>query len=170
LGAVEVPKDKILCFVAPLLGFESLRKYALLPVPGAQPFFWLQSLEEPHLAFPVVSAGEVGVAYPMRADDLRRIAASSADEVTCWVVVALPGAAATGRQSRAVGAQAGGGKFRLNLRAPVLVNARKQLAAQIVLSDEYPIVPTEQSYKERAAAPAPQVRAEPKVSAASTSR
>jgi flagellar assembly factor FliW len=168
LGAVEVPKDKILCFVTPLLGFESFRKYALLPVPGAQPFFWLQSLEEPQLAFPVVSAGEVGVAYPMRADDLRRIAASSADEVTCWVVVALPGAAATGRQSRTVGRQAGAGKFRLNLRAPVLMNARKQLAAQIVLGDEYPIVRTEQAHKEHAAAP--EARAEPEVSAASAPR
>ena len=129
LGVVEVPRDKILCLVAPLLGFESFRKYALLPVPGARPFFCLQSLEEPQLAFPVVTADELGIAYPLKAGDLQRVAAASEGEVACWVVAALPAG--------------GAGKLRLNLRAPVLVNARKQLAAQIVVGDECLIVRSE---------------------------
>jgi flagellar assembly factor FliW len=141
LGAVEVAKDAILFFVAPLLGFESFRKFALLPVPGAKPFFWLQSLEEPQLAFPVVAASEVGATYPMPTDDLRRVAAASADEVSCWIVVALPAAAPRSRQ-------ASGGKFRLNLRAPIVVNAHQQLAAQIVVGDEYSIVRTTRVGKE----------------------
>ena len=45
----------------------------------------------------------------------------SRDETTCWVVIALP---------------ADGTPLRLNLRAPVIVNEKKQLAAQIVISDE----------------------------------
>jgi flagellar assembly factor FliW len=159
LGVVEVAKEKILCFVAPLLGFESFRKYALLPVPGAQPFFWLQSLEEPQLAFPVVAADEAGVSYTLRTDDLRRLAAASADEVACWVVVALPAPAA--------GRQAGAGKFRFNLRAPIVVNARKQLAAQIVVGDEYPIVRTALARQERSAASGRAVQAESEVSAVS---
>ena len=81
LGVVEVAKDKVLCFVAPLLGFESFRKYALLPVPGARPFFCLQSLEEPQLAFPVVRADELAIEYPLSPDDLRRVAATSRDEI-----------------------------------------------------------------------------------------
>ena len=121
LGVVEVAKDKVLCFVAPLLGFESFRKYALLPVPGARPFFCLQSLEEPQLTFPVLRADELAVEYPLSPDDLRRVAATSRDETACWVVVALP---------------ADGTPLRPNLRAPVIVNEKKQLAAQIVISDE----------------------------------
>ena len=124
LGVVEVAKDKILCFVTPLLGFESFRKYALLPVPGAGPFFCLQSLEEAQLAFPVLRADELAIQYPLSPDDLRRVAAVSRDEATCWVVVALP---------------TDGKPLRPNLRAPVIVNEKKQLAAQIVLSDECPI-------------------------------
>ena len=129
LGVVEVAKDKVLCLVAPLLGFEAYRKYALIPVPAAQPFFCLQSLEEPQLAFPVIAADELGMAYPIRTDDLRRVAAASADEVACWIVAALPAG--------------GAGKLRLNLHAPVLVNVRKQLAAQIVVGDECLIVRSE---------------------------
>ncbi len=121
LGVMEVAKDKILCFVVPLLGFASFRKYVLLPVPGARPFFCLQSLEEPQLTFPVLHADELAIEYPLSPDDLRRVAAASKDEITCWVVVALP---------------ADGTPFRPNLRAPVVVNGKKQLAAQIVISDE----------------------------------
>jgi flagellar assembly factor FliW len=124
LGAVEVPKDRILCFVAPLLGFESFRKYALLPVPGAKPFFCLQSLEEPQLAFPVVREDELAVEYPLSPEDLRRVAAVSRDQATCWVVVVLP---------------ADGTALRPNWCAPLIVNEKKQLAAQIVVSDEGPI-------------------------------
>ncbi|MGD1001238.1 MAG: flagellar assembly protein FliW [Candidatus Brocadiia bacterium] len=124
LGVMEVAKDKVLCFVAPLLGFESFRKYALLPVTGARPFFSLQSLEEPQLAFPVLRADELAIEYPLSPDDLRRVAAASRDQTTCWVVVALP---------------TDGTPLRPNLRAPVVVNEKKQLAAQIVISDECPI-------------------------------
>jgi len=124
LGAVEVAKDKVLCFVAPLLGFEAFRKYALLPIPGAGPFFCLQSLEEPQLAFPVLRENELAIEYPLSPEDLRHVAATSRDETTCWVVVALP---------------ADGRPLRPNFRAPVIVNEKKQLAAQIVVSDESPI-------------------------------
>lgn len=124
LGVVEVAKDKVLCFVAPLLGFESFRKYTLLPVAGARPFFSLQSLEEPQLAFPVIREDELAIDYPLSPDDLRRVAAVSRGETTCWVVLALPN---------------DGTPLRLNLRAPVIVNEKKQLAAQIVISDECPI-------------------------------
>lgn len=120
-GVVEVAKDKVLCFVAPLLGFESFRKYVLLPVPGARPFFCLQSLEEPQLTFPMLRADELAIEYPLSPDDVRRVAAMSRDEITCWVVVALP---------------TDGTPLRPNLRAPVIVNEKKQLAAQIVVSDE----------------------------------
>ncbi|MGO8704863.1 MAG: flagellar assembly protein FliW [Candidatus Brocadiia bacterium] len=124
LGVMEIAKDKVLCFVAPLLGFESFRKYTLLPVAGARPFFSLQSLEEPQLAFPVLRADELAIEYPLSPDDLRRVAATSPDQITCWVVVALP---------------ADGTPIRPNLRAPLVVNEKKQLAAQIVVSDECPI-------------------------------
>lgn len=129
LGVVEVSKDKVLCFTAPLLGFESFRKYALLTAGrDAKPFLVLQSLEEPQLAFPVVRAEELSLAFRGRAcakrlsaDDLQRVAAATPDEVTCWVVVAIP---------------ADGGPLRLNLRAPLIVNEKKQLAAQVILGEE----------------------------------
>ncbi len=121
-GVMEIAKDKVLCFVAPLLGFESFRKYALIPVAGARPFFSLQSLEEPQLAFPVLRADELAIEYPLSPNDLRRIAATSKAEVACWVVVAL---------------LSDGTPIRPNLRAPVVVNEKKQLAAQIVVSDAH---------------------------------
>jgi flagellar assembly factor FliW len=152
LGVVEVAKDKILCFVAPMLGFESHRKYALLPVPGAGPFFWLQSLEVPQLAFPVVRENELAIEYPLSPEDLRRLAAMSRDEVACWVVVALP---------------ADGTPPRPNFRAPVIVNEKKQLAAQIIVGDEDVIVRTELVHQRGSADSAGKVSVESAVAAGS---
>ena len=124
IGAVEVAPGQILDFVAPLLGFERYRKFALLPVPEAAPFHWLQSLQEKELAFLAVSAEELEIAYRSEKQDLDGVGASSWDEVECWVLVVVP---------------EDGGSIRVNLRAPVVVHTETKLAAQIIVRDEYPV-------------------------------
>jgi len=54
-GQLEVPENKIVTMVKPVLGFENLKKYFLLEVDEIRPFLWLQSVEEPTVAFLVVN-------------------------------------------------------------------------------------------------------------------
>ena len=124
MGSVEVALDRVLDFVRPVLGFEEFRRFALLPAPGAAPFHWLQSLEEPRLAFPVVSGEELRLTYRPWEDLLRALRAPSAGRLRYWIIVALPAA---------------GGQVRANLRAPVVVHPALRIAAQTVMREEYPV-------------------------------
>ncbi|MBW4048217.1 MAG: flagellar assembly protein FliW [Proteobacteria bacterium] len=48
----------------PMPGFETLHSFALLQHEGQGPFLWLQSLEEPDLAFLIAGADCFGLRYP----------------------------------------------------------------------------------------------------------
>ena len=124
MGAVEVSDDQCVAFIRPILGFDQYSRFALIPTPDAPPFHWLQCLTEPQLAFPIVSASELEIAYQPSADVREKVDASASDEIEFWVLVTVP---------------AQGGQMRVNLRAPVAVNTRTRTAAQVVMRDEYPI-------------------------------
>lgn len=124
MGDVEVRPDQVFEFVAPILGFEPFRDFAILPDLTAVPFHWLQSLEEKGLAFPVVSAEELDIAYRGGEESLGVVGAASWDQVQCWIIVVVP---------------RDGSPMRVNLRAPVVANPRNGLAGQIILTEEYPV-------------------------------
>jgi len=124
MGRVQVRTEQVCRFVSPILGFEAYRAFAILPDPAAAPFHWLQSLEDKRVAFPVVSAGEIGMVYSGNEDVLGAVGASSWHDVECWLIVVFP---------------SDRGPMRMNLRAPVLVHRRTRSAAQGIVREEYPV-------------------------------
>ena len=124
MGVVEVQAYQTFDFTSPMLGFESFRKFAILPDPSAEPFHWLQSLEDPALAFPVVRSEELTIGYAGTEHALDAVGAASWDEVEAWVVVVIP---------------RDGSQMRVNLRAPIATNRRCGLAGQIVVQGDYPV-------------------------------
>ncbi len=142
MGAVDVAPEQVVDFVCPILGFESYKRFAIVPIPKTHPFHWLQSLEERHLAFPLVSADELHTAYKANPEKLRRLGADSWDKVKCWIIVAVP---------------PDGGPLRPNLTAPVVVNPENRLAAQIIVNEPTPrantALPKLRSAEQRTASP-----------------
>ncbi len=62
-GPLDIaPEQRWVCAEA-LPGFEELRAFALLHVAEQGPFLWLQSLEQPELAFLLVDAARFGLSY-----------------------------------------------------------------------------------------------------------
>ncbi len=62
-GLLDIaPEQRWVC-AEPLPGFEGLRDFALLHVAEQGPFLWLQSLEQPELAFLLVDAARFGLSY-----------------------------------------------------------------------------------------------------------
>lgn len=53
-GTVEVQPDSIITFPMGLLGFESLHDFVLLDQAEVSPLQWLQSVDDPQLAFTVI--------------------------------------------------------------------------------------------------------------------
>ena len=123
LGVVTVAPDEVLTFVEPILGFEANRRFVLLRAPQAEPFRWLQSLDNKELVFPVIPAEELPMSYEVDEQKLASLGAEGPDSLSAWIIVKFP---------------RDGAGIQLNLRAPVVINRHNRLACQIVLSDEWP--------------------------------
>ena len=62
-GEVEFTEDKIIKFSEGLYGFEQLKQYLFIK-PDDSFFFWLNSIENPNIAFPLFGLRLVDGAYP----------------------------------------------------------------------------------------------------------
>ncbi|MEW6220145.1 MAG: flagellar assembly protein FliW [Thermodesulfobacteriota bacterium] len=120
-GAIDIDDDKIITMTSPVLGFPESRHFALVPHRDQSPFCWLQSLDEPHLAFVVIRAAALDADYhPAIDSQARRELGLSRDiEADLLVILTIP----HGQPQR----------MTANLLAPIVVNVAKRLAKQVVL-------------------------------------
>ncbi len=123
-GAMRVPASAVLRMVSPVFGFPRSRRYCVLPVPEDEepsPFRWLQSLDQPELAFVVINPFEFFPEYDIElpTPDQRELEIETAEECAILAIVTIP-------QDNPQGLTA-------NLVAPLVVNSRTGAARQIVL-------------------------------------
>lgn len=106
-GTIDVPEDAIVDFPVGLVGLGGSR-YALLARDDQQAFLWLQSLDDPDLALPVVNPWDFFPDYELELtqSDAERLASASPEEASLYVTV------------RAGDTPQG---FSANLRAPILI-------------------------------------------------
>ncbi|MCW2989491.1 MAG: hypothetical protein JWM73_85 [Solirubrobacterales bacterium] len=109
-GTIEVPDDAVVEFPSGLVGLGGSR-YVLLARDDQRAFLWLQSLEDPDLALPVVDPWEFFPGYELELTqaDADRLGGAAADATSLYVTV------------RAADNERQGGKFSANLRAPILI-------------------------------------------------
>lgn len=126
-GEIEIEKEEIIKFTKPILGFDNCRQYVLIEKESAFPTFWLQSIDNPGIAFPVVSPFSIDEKYSidLHTYDFEDIHIEDVDELLIMTLLVVPSDISL---------------IRTNLRAPIVYNPAKRLAKQIVLQDEkYPI-------------------------------
>ncbi|MGE0072528.1 MAG: flagellar assembly protein FliW [Thiomonas sp.] len=63
-GALPLAARQIWRAAAPLPGFETLQRFALIGVRTERPFVWLQSLDDAQISFLLVGAAHFGLDYP----------------------------------------------------------------------------------------------------------
>ncbi len=119
-GTVEIDETRILEFPEGLLGFEAYKRYALIQTNDDPVFFWLQSVDEPSLAFVVCDPRAFVPDYqvPIRASELEALGIADPAEAQVLVIVNKVGDELTG-----------------NLLGPLVVGARSLRGRQLVLSD-----------------------------------
>ncbi len=123
---IEVPDDRILQFPDGLIGFEDYRRFALVS-RGESLFLWLQSVDDPDLAFVVTDPLVFVDDYRPRLDeDVRRsLHAAEESDVGYLVIAVVP------EDPR---------DTTINLQAPIAVNRSARLARQLVTMDpSYPL-------------------------------
>ena len=62
-GEVEFGEDHIMSFAEGLFGFEHLKKYLLIKAEN-ELFYWLNSIDEPEISFPLVGLKVIDKDYP----------------------------------------------------------------------------------------------------------
>ncbi len=122
-GRIEVPADRVLTLPLGMVGFPEYRRYVLVQHRPDSPFYWLQSLESPALAFAVVNPLVFDRSYELRLStvEARLLRTDDPAQLQIWVVVTIPHG-----HPEAITA---------NLKAPLVINLQNRLAAQVILDD-----------------------------------
>ena len=128
LGLIEVPCDDVITFVEPLAGFPGSNRYALLPhvrQDGREDaaICWLQSIDEPHHAFVITDPWGVVPDYAPEISyaEAEQLGLRSFEDARLFGILTVPG------DPR---------ELTINLRAPVVINARTRTGKQVVLVGE----------------------------------
>ena len=126
-GTVEVPDKEIIFFSIGVLGFPEVRRYVMLDHGRNTPLKWLQAVDEPELAFPMVPATDLVEDYHITVspDDLAALAMESTDELLAFVILTIPNGAPE--------------RTTANLKAPIVMNPTTHLARQVLVEQDYPI-------------------------------
>lgn len=125
-GTFEVADSSIIRFPAGLLGFPESQRYVILDHDTEAPFRWLQSIDEPGLAFvildPAIFHTDYHVSVP--ADILTEINNGQERDLAVVVILTIPSDDPA--------------RMTANLRGPLVMSHKTRLGTQLVLSEEYP--------------------------------
>jgi flagellar assembly factor FliW len=125
-GTFEIDDHAILTFPSGLLGFPEQQRYVILDHDTAAPFKWLQSLDEPGLAFVIIDPALFHPDYRVSfsPEAVAEVQGVDGDPLTVAVILTIPSDDPA--------------RITANLRGPLLMNPRTKRCKQLVLSDDMP--------------------------------
>ena len=131
-GLKNVQVDEVTLFTFPkgLAGFEDYRRFKLFHEEGGGTVFWLQSVDDAKIAFPIVSPDAIDVAYEIELSD-EDCALLKMDDVNDMAIVVIV---------YRDGAEKGpdGGQIAVNARSPVILNLKTRTGMQKILQEVHP--------------------------------
>lgn len=129
-GGIDIEEDKIITLENGMIGLPEYRKFALVfdeeKDRKASSIMWLQSMDDPQTAFPVMQPNAVKPDYnPMVSDEILSPLGEMTGENT-YVLVTLTACADVKETS-------------VNLKAPIVINTDTRKGCQIIVEDDYPV-------------------------------
>ena len=128
LGLKNVPIDPESVFTFPegIAGFEECKRFKLFHEEGKATVFWLQSLDDTSVMFPIVAPEAFDIEYQIELSDAdcKLIDLQGSEDVAVVVIVYRN--------------EAEGGKIAANTRSPVILNLRSRKGMQKVLQEVHP--------------------------------
>jgi flagellar assembly factor FliW len=120
-GRMTVDEERVMTFPRGLLGFPDHNQFALIQTGEENYFFWLQSVDDPNLAFVVTDPAIFFKDYqvPVREETSTELQLTEPNFLQMFVICNKVGDWLTG-----------------NLLGPILVNANNRLATQVVLTEK----------------------------------
>jgi len=120
-GEVEYQPEHLLTFPSGLIGLPSLHGFVVMPNRKEGPLFWIQSVDDPDMAFVLTDPTNFFPDYAVRpeAAELRLLEIDAQDECHAIVVVTVPPDL----------------NITLNLSAPILFAPKTNRAVQVIVED-----------------------------------
>ena len=117
-GEMDVSERQLLSFPQGIYGFEDCRRFVLLDA-SQPPFYWLQSLDRPELAFVLLDPRVFLPAWSLDVsdDELEDLGGPSEEDTLCFVIVTIPADPA---------------HMTANLQGPVVVNRSTRVGRQCI--------------------------------------
>ena len=122
-GQVEIDENLIIALPDGILGFEDLKSYIVLDhFDKESPFKWLQSVEDPSLAFVITDPLSFVPEYKAKIskEEVSSIALSDASKALIVVIVNI---------------KRDHSEITVNLQGPIVINSEKKLAKQVVIRE-----------------------------------
>jgi flagellar assembly factor FliW len=133
LGPVTVAADQVITFASGLPGFPEARRFALTNGQLKPPFYCLQCVNDPSLAFVVADPAALVKDYHPKngANTLKELQVSSSEDLQVLVTLTIP----PGRPR----------EITANLMSPLLINMKQGLGKQVVIdkphySHQHPVI------------------------------
>ncbi len=119
-GVIDIAEDRVITFDKGILGFPDKSRYCLLEPGEDALFFWLQSLDDPNLAFVVTDPTFFVEDYtvPIRTEQMTELGLEKLDDAQVFVIVNKVDQQLTG-----------------NLQGPLVINTLSKAGEQMVLAD-----------------------------------
>ena len=126
LKNVTVDPDTLFTFPNGMAGFERCKRFKLFHEEGGGTVFWLQSVDDAEVSFPVVVPEKIDIEYEIELndEDCALIGLESVADVAIVVVVYR--------------SEAEGGKIAANTRSPVILNLKTRKGMQKILQEVHP--------------------------------
>ena len=121
-GQVQFQNEDLLAFPEGILGFADLKKFVLLDDPNDDIFAWLQSCDEPAIAFPVLEPELFSENYKvtLAKSDLEALRLQNLSGARLFCIITIPDDPT---------------QMTANMKAPIVINVAEKRARQCVLQD-----------------------------------
>jgi flagellar assembly factor FliW len=121
-GQIEISTDEIISIPSGILGFPEDQEFCLVDAGDDTLILWLQSLSNPHLAFPLLEPRIFKQDYVVRlsAAELRELRLGSIKDAAVFTILTIPSTLPD---------------MTANLKAPVVINVREKVGKQVVLQE-----------------------------------
>ena len=123
-GKIDCEEDDLVEIPTGLLGFPEQRRFVIVEHKEGSPFQWMQSTEDPDLAFLVICPDSFRNDYTpeLPSTPANELKLTEETPMTVYVIVSIP--------------QGKPEEMTANLAGPIVINADTRMGMQVVIEDE----------------------------------
>lgn len=127
-GTITIEDEKLITFPEGIVGFPFMKQFALIRDDENEnaTIMWLQSMEEPQFAMPVVEPHLIADGYNPVVNDEHLIPVGELADEQAYLLVTIT-------------VPADIEKMTANLKAPIVINMENNKAVQIIVEDDYQV-------------------------------